>query len=134
MAHLWGANFKELVLIGRYNYERWFADAKVIIGQRGLDFNTDEDSFSYGGDIYRDYNDRIADTGIKIGQGNKTNSFMTELQAGYLLNPATNLKLFTNIIYRDFNPEAITASAMKSNTLWFSIGVRTDLFNWYNDF
>ncbi|MFC0603830.1 gliding motility protein RemB [Winogradskyella pulchriflava] len=134
MAHLWGANFKELVLIGRYNYKRWFADAKFIIGKRGFDFNTEEDSFSYGGDIYRDYNERNADTGITIGQGNKTNSFMTELQAGYLLNPETNLKLFTNIIYRDFNPDAITATTMDSNTFWFSIGVRTDLFNWYNDF
>ncbi|WP_179316318.1 gliding motility protein RemB [Winogradskyella undariae] len=134
MAHLWGANFKELVLIGRYNYKRWFGDAKFIFGQRGLDYNTDEDSFSYGGDIYRDYNDRNADTGIEIGQGNKTNSFMTEIQAGYLLNPATNLKVFTNIIYRDYNPDTITASTKDSNTLWFSIGVRTDIFNWYNDF
>ena len=134
MAHLWGANFRELVLIGRYNYKRWNADAKFIIGQRGFDFNTDEDSFSYGGDIYRNYNDRNADTGIEIGQGNKTNSFMAEIEAGYLLNPATNLKVFTNIIYRDFNPDAITATTMDSNTLWFSVGVRTDLFNWYKDF
>ncbi|WP_179353094.1 gliding motility protein RemB [Winogradskyella vidalii] len=134
MAHLWGANFRELVLIGRYHYKRWFGDAKFIIGQRGFDFNTDEDSFSYGGDIYRDYNERNADTGIEIGQGNTTNSFMTEIQAGYLLNPETNLKVFTNIIYRDFNPDAITASTMDSNTLWFSLGIRTDLFNWYNDF
>ncbi|WP_411894298.1 gliding motility protein RemB [Winogradskyella sp. A2] len=134
MAHLWGSNFKELVLIGRYNYKRWFADAKFIMGQRGYDFNTTEDSFNYGGDIYADEDNRVADTGIKIGQGNKTNSFMTEIQAGYLLNPETNLKVFTNIIYRDFNPEAITASTTDSNTLWFSIGIRTDLFNWYNDF
>ena len=134
MAHLWGANFKELLLIGRYNYKRWFGDAKFIVGKRGFDFNTDEDSFSYGGDIYRDYNDRNADTGIEIGQGNKTNSFMTEIQAGYVLNPTTNLKVFTNIIYRDFNPDAITASTQDSNTLWFSVGLRTDLFNWYNDF
>jgi hypothetical protein len=134
MAHLWGSNFRELVLIGRYNYKRWFADAKFIMGQRGFDFNTSEDSFNYGGDIYADEDNRIADTGIKIGQGNKTNSFMTEIQAGYLLNPETNLKVFTNIIYRDFNPEAITASTTDSNTLWFSIGIRTDLFNWYNDF
>ena len=134
MAHLWGANFKELLLIGRYNYKRWFGDAKFIVGKRGFDFNTEEDSFSYGGDIYRDYNDRNADTGIEIGQGNKTNSFMTEIQAGYVLNPTTNLKVFTNIIYRDFNPDAITASTQDSNTLWFSIGLRTDLFNWYNDF
>lgn len=134
MAHLWGANFREFILIGRYNYKRWFADAKFIIGQRGFDFNTNEDTISYGGDIYRNYNDRDADTGIKIGRGNTTNSFMTEVQAGYLLNPATNLKLFTNIVYRDFNPDAITATTTNSNTLWFSIGVRTDLFNWYNDF
>lgn len=134
MAHLWGANFRELVLIGRYNYKRWFADAKLIVGQRGLDFNTDEDSFAYGGDIYTNENDRVGDIGIKIGQGNKTKSLMYEQQVGYLLNPETNLKVFTNIIYRDFNPEAITPSAMDSSTLWFSIGVRTDLFNWYNDF
>jgi len=134
MAHLWGANFRELVLIGRYNYKRWFADAKFIIGQRGFDFNTQDDSFAYGGDIYTNENDRIGDTNITIGQGNKTNSFMTEIQAGYLLNPQTNLKLFTNIIYRDFNPQAETATTTNSNTLWFSIGVRTDLFNWYNDF
>ena len=129
MAHLWGSNFRELVLIGRYNYKRWFADAKFIIGQRGYDFNTTDDSFNYGGNIYADEDNRVSDTGIKIGQGNKTKSFMTEIQAGYLINPETNLKLFTNIIYRDFNPEAITASTMDSNTLWFSIGIRTDLFN-----
>lgn len=134
MAHLWGANFRELVLISRYNYKRWFADAKLIIGQRGFDFNTQDDSFAYGGDIYTNENDRVGDTNITIGQGNKTNSFMTEIQAGYLLNPETNLKLFTNIIYRDFNPQAVTATTMNSNTIWFSIGVRTDLFNWYNDF
>ncbi|MDY2586245.1 gliding motility protein RemB [Winogradskyella aquimaris] len=134
MAHLWGANFRELVLIGRYNYKRWFADAKIIMGQRGFDFNTEDDSFAYGGDIYTNENDRVGDTGITIGQGNTTNSFMTELQAGYLLNPETNLKLFTNIIYRDFNPQTITSTTADSNTFWFSIGLRTDLFNWYNDF
>ncbi|WP_299115794.1 gliding motility protein RemB [uncultured Winogradskyella sp.] len=134
MAHLWGANFKELVLIGRYNYKRWFADAKFIIGKRGFDFNDGQDDSSYGGDIFRNEEDRPFDNGVKIGQGNKTNSFMTELQAGYLLNPETNLKLFTNIVFRDFSPDAITQSTMDSNTLWFSVGVRTDLFNWYNDF
>ncbi|WP_339623260.1 gliding motility protein RemB [uncultured Winogradskyella sp.] len=134
MAHLWGSNFRELVLIGRYNYMRWFGDAKIILGERGLDFNTPEDSFAYGGDIYSSENNRPLDTGVTIGQGNNTTSFMTEIQAGYILNPTTNLKLFTNIIYRDFNPEAITSSTMASNTFWFSIGLRTDLFNWYNDF
>ncbi len=133
MAHLWGANFKEAILIARYDYRRWFADAKIIFGMRGFDFNTTEDSFSYGADIYRNYNERPFNNGVKIGQGNKTNTFNAELQGGYVVNPVSHLKLFTNISFRNFNPEADTASTFKSNTVWFSVGVRTDLFNWYID-
>ena len=134
MAHLWGANFSEAILIGRYTYKRWFADAKFIFGKRGLDFNDGIDDFSYGGDIYRDYNERPFDTGVEVAQGNSTSVFHGELQAGYLINPATNLKLFTYLNYRDFNPDAITSETFKDNTFWFSIGLRTDLFNWYFDF
>ncbi|PNW26499.1 gliding motility protein RemB [Formosa algae] len=133
MAHLWGANFREFILIGRYNYKRWFADAKLIVGVRGLDYDTDEDSYSYGGDIYKDYNDRPYDTNVKIGQGIKTKTVNAELQAGYLINPATNLKLFTNISYRNFDPDAITSTTFQSNTVWFNVGLRSDLFNWYFD-
>jgi hypothetical protein len=44
------------------------------------------------------------------------------------------LRLFTNITFRNYNPEANTAAALNTSTTWFTIGVRTDLFNWYNDF
>tara|TARA_B100000745_G_scaffold260323_1_gene183898 strand:- start:245 stop:1141 length:897 start_codon:yes stop_codon:yes gene_type:complete len=134
MAHPWGANFSEAILIGRYNYKRWFADAKLVFGIRGLDFNNGIDDFSYGGDIYRDYNERPYDSGVEIGQGIKTNIFHAELQSGYLVNPATNLKLFAYVSYRDFSPNATTVNTFSDNTLWFSIGLRTDLFNWYFDF
>ncbi|MFG6684956.1 gliding motility protein RemB [Mariniflexile sp. HNIBRBA6329] len=134
MAHLWGANFSEAILIGRYHYKRWFANAKLIFGVRGLDFNDGTDDFSYGGDIYRNYNDRPFDTGVEVGQGIKTKTFNGNLQAGYLINPATNLKIFTDITVRNFNPEAETASTFKNNTVWFNFGIRTDLFNWYFDF
>ncbi len=133
MAHLWGANFSEFVLIGRYHYKRWFGNAKMVIGTRGLDFNNGVDNYSYGGDIYRNYNERPFDTGVKVGQGNKTTTFFSNLQVGYVINPATNLKIFTDVTFRDFNPEAQTATALKSNTVWFNIGIRTDLFNWYFD-
>ena len=134
MAHLWNSNFREAILIGRYNYKRWSADAKIVIGTKGFDFNTTEDSANYGGDIFGDERGRIGDSGIEIGQGNKTNIFHTELQTTYLINPRNNLKVFTYISYRNFNPEAQTAETMKNNTLWFNIGVKTDLFNWYFDF
>ena len=134
MAHLWGANFSEVILIGRYYVNRWFANAKFIFGTRGLDFNDGTDNFSYGGDVYRNYNDRPFDTGVKIGQGNKTKIFNGNLQVGYLVNPASNLKIFTDITFRNFNPEAETATTFKSNTTWFNFGIRTDLFNWYFDY
>ncbi|MEC3905800.1 gliding motility protein RemB [Tamlana sp. 2201CG12-4] len=133
-AHPWGANFSEAIVIGRYHYKRWFANAKLIFGVRGLDFNDGNDDFSYGADIYRDYNDRPFDTGVKIGQGIKTKIFNGNLQAGYLINPSSNLKVFTDITVRDFNPEANTVSTFKNNTIWINFGLRTDLFNWYFDF
>lgn len=133
MAHLWGANFSEAILIGRYKYKRWYADAKLIFGVRGLDFNDGVDDYSYGGDIYRDYNDRPYDTGVEVGQGIKTDVFNGNLQAGYIINTASNLKLFTDITVRNFNPDAITTETFKSNTVWVNFGLRTDLFNWYFD-
>ena len=134
MAHLWGSNFSETILIGRYHYNRWFADAKIVFGKKGFDFDDDVDDFSYGGDIYRNYNERPFDSGVTVGQGNTTNIFHFELQSGYVLNPTTNLKLFAYVSYRDFNPDADTAASFKNSTLWFSLGLRTDLFNWYFDF
>jgi hypothetical protein len=134
MAHLWGANFREAVFIGRYNYKRWYADAKLVFGARGLDFNNGTDDFSYGADIYRDYNDRPFDTGIEIGQGIKTNIFHAEFQSGYVVNTATNLKLFANISYRNFSPNATTIATFDNSTVWFNIGLKTDLFNWYFDY
>ncbi|MFD0860985.1 gliding motility protein RemB [Sungkyunkwania multivorans] len=134
MAHLWGANFKEFIGIARYRHDRWYGSAKLIMGQRGFDFNEGGDTFNYGGDIYRSEVDRPSDTGIEIGQGNTTNVFLADLQAGYLVNPTTNLKLFANITYRNFDPEADTATEFQQNTTWFNIGLRTDIFNWYFDF
>ena len=133
MAHLWGANFSEAILIARYRYKRWYGDAKLIYGTRGLDFNNGTDNFNYGGDIYRSENDRPFDTGVEVGQGLQTKTFNGNLQAGYLINPATNLKVFTDITVRNFNPDAITATTFKNSTVWFNFGVRTDLFNWYFD-
>jgi hypothetical protein len=51
-----------------------------------------------------------------------------------LVNPAYNLKVFGNVMFRNFDPTAETAATVKSNTTWFSIGLRSDLFNWYFDY
>jgi hypothetical protein len=135
LGHQWGGNFREFVAIARYHHGRYFADAKVTVGTRGLDFNNETNTYNYGSDIYRDYEEnRPYDTGVTVGQGNKTNVFIADLQAGYLINPSTNMKLYGSFIYRNFTPATETALALKESTTWFSIGLRCDIFNWYFDY
>lgn len=134
LAHTLGANFSEFIALARYHQGRFYGDAKIIVAKRGFDFNTPEDSSFYGGDIYRSEYDRVSDLGNKVGQGNTTNFFHTELQAGYLINPATSLKVYGSVIFRNFDPTLDTETVYKTNTTWVNFGVRTDLFNWYYDF
>ncbi|GHC42151.1 hypothetical protein GCM10008083_00210 [Ulvibacter litoralis] len=134
MAHTLGANFSEFIAIGRYDYGRYFADAKFIIAKRGFDFNTDKDDFFYGGNVYGSEDNRVSDLGNELAQGNTTNFFHMELQGGYLINPATNLKIYGSLIFRDFKPLENTETVFENQTTWVNFGIRTDLFNWYNDF
>lgn len=135
LGHQWGGNFREVIAIARYHKGRYFADAKFTIGKRGVDFNTAADTLNYGGNIYRDYDvARPRDKGVKIGQGNTANIFIADLQAGYLINPATNLKLFASYIHRNFDLSENTLSDFTDSTNWFSIGLRSDIFNWYYDY
>jgi len=130
MAHLWGANFRELVGIAHYRYKRWYGMGKLIYGQRGLDTG---DGVSYGGDIFINNDLRPSDNNIAMIQGNKTNVFIADLQAGYLVNPATNLKAYINLTQRSFSPSTVP-DGFEKNTTWINFGFRTDLFNWYLDF
>ena len=135
IGHQWGGNFKEFIAIARYHKGRYFADAKITAGTRGLDFDTTEDSFNYGGNIYKDYDEkRPFDSGVKVGQGNKTAVFIADIQGGYLVNPTTNLKLFGSYIYRSFDPTVNTATTFNQSTNWFTVGLRSDIFNWYFDY
>ena len=134
LAHLWGANFREAIGIMNYTKDRWFANAKVVIGKKGFDFADGTDNLSYGGDVFADNDDRGSDYGNTIGQGNVANVFIGDLQLGYLVNPATNLKLFGGVTYRKFDPTAPAKGFSVSNSTWISFGLKTDVFNWYFDF
>ena len=131
MAHLWGANFREVVAIARYKRGRYYGHVKAIYGERGFDFFENGDY--YGGNIYRSEEERPFETGVKIGQGNTTDSFFAQTEIGYIVNPVTNLKFFGSFIYRNFDPQVNTMMHFDNTTYWFNIGLRTDIFNWYYD-
>ncbi len=132
LSHLWGGNFWEAIAIARYNKGRWFGNIKLIVGEKGFDFENSD--VSYGGNIYRSYTERGSDYGNEIGQGNTTNLFITDVQGGYILNPVTNLQLFAGLTYRSFDQMIQTNNSPMKNTTWFTIGLKSDLFNWYFDF
>jgi hypothetical protein len=133
LAHPWGASFYEAILIGRYTKDRWYGIAKGIIGQRGFDILSGGDDAFYGGNIYRTEDDRIADNGNTIAQGNTAPFFYGELEAGYLINPASNLKIYGQFIYRNISPGIDTAVVQEATTTWFNFGIRTDIMNWSFD-
>lgn len=131
LGHLWGANFWEAIGIANYKFNRWTASAKMTFGQKGFD---DSETLSYGGDIYKSYDIRKGDNNNEVAQGNKATIFMADLQARYLLNPSTNMSLFGGLTFRNFSPEVSNSVFQNSNTMWLSIGLKADLFNWYFDF
>ncbi|MCA0933554.1 energy transducer TonB [Lutimonas saemankumensis] len=134
LAHLWGGNFYEVIGIARYSKDRWFGNAKLIAGKKGFDFEDERSEFSYGGDIWRSYDDRVSDEGNEVGQGNSTDIFIADFQGGYVLNPVTNLQIFGGVTFRNFTPDVSGDVISKNNTTWFTIGLRSSLFNWYFDF
>ncbi|ANH59988.1 hypothetical protein [Dokdonia donghaensis] len=133
LAHQWGANFKELIGIARYERDRWYGTAKLIVGARGVEIG-DINEVYYGGSIYGNDENRPSDNGIAFFQGNKVTSVYGDLELGYLINPATNLKVYVNPIYRSQTADVQEAPlGIDTKTLWFNVGFRTDLFNWYYD-
>jgi hypothetical protein len=133
LAHPWGANFYETILIGRYTKDRWYGIAKAIYGERGYDILLHGDTAFYGGNIYGSEDDRISDNGNETVQGNISNFFFGHLEAGYVINPASRLKVFGQLIYRSQNPRFNNDVVRGESTVWLNFGLRTDIMNWSFD-
>ncbi|MFI8378489.1 gliding motility protein RemB [Leeuwenhoekiella sp. NPDC079379] len=133
MAHLWGANFRELIGIARYENDRWYGTAKLIYGERGFEVG-DINATYYGGSIYGNDENVPSELGIEIGQGNKAQTLLANVELGYLINPSTNLKIYTNVLFRDHKIDQTDPVNFTEKTLWVNFGIRTDLFNWYFDY
>ncbi|MCH8533670.1 MAG: gliding motility protein RemB [Flavobacteriaceae bacterium] len=133
LAHLWGANFREIMLLARYRKDRFYGHTKFIFGERGFETNSDSNPY-YGSDLFGDERVRVGDNNINIGQGNRANSYYGEIEIGYLVNPTTNLKIYVNIIHREFDIAQSNLMNFDRSTTWVNFGFRTDVFNWYFDY
>ncbi|MBC8266988.1 MAG: hypothetical protein H8E84_08500 [Flavobacteriales bacterium] len=148
LAHPLGANFSEKLLIINYRKDRWVARAQLMIAKYGGKILNDKTS--YGNDLYMSTgnfaeesgvqhvgigrpdrnNDGVLDEfGMKMYQGNLTNINYFQLNVGYIINPSTNFKIDLGITKRNFLNEID-----ETNTMFYTISLKTDLFNHYYDF
>ena len=138
LAHPLGANFSEKLVIINYRKDRWVARVQIMMAKYGDKIKGDPTSF--GNDVYMSTGEfeepsgfihagRPSDFGIAMYQGNLTDINYLQLNIGYLINPATNFKIDFSIVKRD-----LVSEEQEVNTMFYSIGLKTDLFNHYYDF
>lgn len=132
LAHPLGANFRETISFLRYRYKRHFFQVRYSLATFGKDTN----NINHGGNIFIDYNTNRVDVrndealyGHKIGQGLRTNLRLTDIRYSYLVNPKALLLFETGVSTRSF-----VNTRQEENNLYFYIGLRTALHNFYHDF
>ncbi|WP_188506656.1 gliding motility protein RemB [Parapedobacter pyrenivorans] len=128
LAHPWGANFRELVGILNYSYQRFDFSFHGTWGK----FGTDPDSTTnYGNDIFKSYSTHLRVYGNRIGQGVSNNLLYANGRVSYLFNPKYNLRIEAGAVYRR---HGVPSLGKHHQTGMFTLGLRASFRNFYYDF
>ena len=127
LAHPWGANFKEILFEMQYRNKRWYGHNILSLGQKGFDFPNNP--VAYGGDIYRYIRPEDRGSNKHTLQGNLGKIVFNHFEAGYILNPATNLKIFSGFIYRKTSIEEALPTIQNETAKYIYFGIKTHLWN-----
>lgn len=125
LAHPYGANFKEVVAIGNYNYKNWIPEIKIVACSIGIDSS----AVNYGQNIYKSYVFRPNDKGNFVGQGLNTKLLFSEFKLNYQFNSVYFLRVFAGFQFRNQ-----TNSLSASKETWVVFGLKTSLFNLNRDY
>ncbi|MES2836288.1 MAG: hypothetical protein V4667_02100 [Bacteroidota bacterium] len=125
LAHPYGANFKEVVALGSYQYKNWIPELKIVTSSIGLDTG----SVNYGQNVYKSYVFRPADNGNFVGQGLNTKLLFTEFKLNYQINSAYLLRVFAGVQFR-----SQSNNIASTKETWLIFGLKTALFNLYRDY
>ncbi len=130
LAHPWGANFHEVLGQLVYQRKRWELEARLHLGVMGLDTNSSD----WGGDIYLPSGNRERAIGNTTSQGVKGSYTFVLLRLGWLVNPATGLKVEAGARIRNLSATGVTLPFSSGSSQYFFVGLRTEFFNTYYDF
>ena len=126
LAHPLGANFYEGIGILEYSLGHIESRVQLNYTRIGLDSSIGS---SIGQDIYRSYELRPSNYGNYTAQGLDSRIFYANASLSYILNPFTNLRIEGAITYR-----SIETLKNTTQTLWFTVGLRSSFRNIYYDF
>lgn len=127
LAHPLGANFQEFVGILQYQpHPKWNIYARAMYYYKGLDST----GVNNGGNIFRDYTTRTAETGFAVGGGNKATCFNGMLNLSYEFKH--NLFFELMMQYRRFRLSGVNSENNQSTLV--SAGVRWNIFRRTYDF
>jgi hypothetical protein len=124
LAHPLGANFHEVVNQLSYSHGRWyglFHSTLALIGE-------DVDGILYGNNLWGG-EAGVPQLGSYTLQGEKTTLVYNRLQAGWVVNPAMNLRFEVELGQR-----SRVNDVRSQREGFFSVGVKTALGNFYHDF
>jgi len=136
LAHPLGADFNELIIRGTYFYKkRIFADLQANFNDRGTDI-TDENGnvvLNTGNDIFQ--NNTGEQHLVDYVESRKSTVF-TSLTFGYFFNPQSNLNAYLRLVYRSSDKDVIFNNIYQGLTdnVYLRFGIRTSIFNNYDDF
>ncbi|MCB9080528.1 MAG: hypothetical protein H6555_02335 [Lewinellaceae bacterium] len=127
LAHPLGANFREVVLLGRYQpFHRLIIEGRLLRATTGED---DGQGSNWGTNLLVSSNSRSLDYGNDIGQGVATTITITGLDISYML---------THNVYLDlqyFRRQKDSALADRQGTDFYMLGgIRVNLGQWRQDF
>lgn len=126
LAHPRGANFREIVGIANYSWNRFDFSLQGVYSLYGTD---PASGLNLGGDIFQSYSSIPNMYGNSIGQGVRNDLYFVDAKAAYVLNPKYNLRFEVGYTQRyNYVEEGAT---QKSGVI--SIGLRSSFRNFYGD-
>jgi hypothetical protein len=126
------ANFHEFISMLQYNTGRWYGSVEnlyTIRGEQPANIYYPNGENPWGGDPDIRVPNPQPPYASKTLQGIKNKYFYNQLTAGYLINPRNRLGIEFTAVYRHHsNP------VTDNSDVYFSIGIKTGLYNFYKDF
>lgn len=127
LAHPMGANFRELLFQVNYRKKRWIGEIAVHNALMGRD---EDENANWGGNIFKSFEQRSADSDVVIGNGIASNFLFWRASLSYIINPSYNLRFQIGIQNRH---ESAESGGLPDSQIFY-FGLRTNMYELYQDF